>query len=121
MTDKFPENHSLLLKFYKNNPELIKSCPKKNPRLNYIINITKTLDQLKIPIFDTPLTKMEEIRKHVYEGGFKIWECEKDAVEFMFEDSSVQSRIKNSNILELGCGSGLVGELTRNRCFNSSS
>ena len=42
----------------------------------------------------------------VYEGGFKIWECAFDLVEYLAE-SGIQ--LSGMRVLELGCGAGLPG------------
>jgi len=43
----------------------------------------------------------------IYEGGFKVWECTKDLLEMISEKS--EELIDGKNVLDLGCGSGLVG------------
>ena len=42
-----------------------------------------------------------------YEGGIKIWECDKDLLEFL--PSIYNDSWKNKNILDMGCGHGLPG------------
>jgi hypothetical protein len=46
-----------------------------------------------------------------YGGGYKVWECSLDLIEFALGDERIVSRYKNngSRILELGCGHGLPG------------
>lgn len=41
-----------------------------------------------------------------YEGGFKVWESTKDLLDVITSDSS---KVQGKNILDLGCGSGLIG------------
>ncbi|KAM8975990.1 histidine protein methyltransferase 1 homolog [Pelodytes ibericus] len=48
----------------------------------------------------------------VYEGGMKIWECTFDLVQFL-EDSDVE--FGGKNVLDLGCGAGLLGILALKR------
>lgn len=45
---------------------------------------------------------------HVYEGGFKIWECCYDLCELVDSESA---NILGKRVLELGCGAGLPGIL----------
>jgi hypothetical protein len=42
----------------------------------------------------------------VYEGGFTVWECTFDLLNFLSENIKL---IKNKKIMELGCGHGLPG------------
>ena len=44
----------------------------------------------------------------VYEGGFKIWECSYDVLSYLSEPEQLIS-LKSINVLDLGCGSGLLG------------
>jgi len=41
-----------------------------------------------------------------YEGGLKVWECTYDLLHFM---SKQNDEFKNKNVLDLGCGAGLLG------------
>lgn len=41
-----------------------------------------------------------------YEGGFKVWESTKDLLQLLTVDTSV---IQGKDVLDLGCGSGLLG------------
>ncbi|KAG2377841.1 hypothetical protein C9374_008926 [Naegleria lovaniensis] len=53
-------------------------------------------------------TTNSDIVKNKYEGGFKLWECSEDLVEFLMNDSKfVNDNVKNRNVLELGCGHAL--------------
>lgn len=48
----------------------------------------------------------EDLRKNIYEGGLKSWECSIDLVDFI----SQQSLSRFSTIIELGCGTSLPSE-----------
>ncbi|CRG97234.1 conserved Plasmodium protein, unknown function [Plasmodium gallinaceum] len=50
--------------------------------------------------------KAKLVKQNIYEGGYTIWECTWDMLKFLhFEKFD----FKNKNVLELGCGHGLVG------------
>lgn len=53
------------------------------------------------------ITKASDVVPGQYEGGLKTWECSIDLLLFLKEEN-VQSV---SNVLEIGCGSGLPGIL----------
>ncbi|CAG7726628.1 unnamed protein product, partial [Allacma fusca] len=44
----------------------------------------------------------------VYEGGFKMWECTSDLVKYLESNSDVVIN-DNTKVLDLGCGSGVLG------------
>ncbi|SCU86677.1 LAFA_0E02366g1_1 [Lachancea sp. 'fantastica'] len=50
----------------------------------------------------------EDLRKNVYEGGLKSWECSIDLVEAL--STSAHRGTLHSTILELGCGTSLPSE-----------
>ena len=57
-------------------------------------------------------TKLSELMEHsdlksgVYEGGFKIWECSIDLIDYL---ASSDACMRDKDVLELGCGGGLPG------------
>jgi len=52
-----------------------------------------------------PGLKNSDLIPKVYEGGYKVWECSVDLVEYL----KTISGLKPKNVLELGCGQGLPG------------
>ncbi|ALC38605.1 CG17219 [Drosophila busckii] len=44
----------------------------------------------------------------VYEGGAKIWECTDDLLDYLAKNYKAD-QWKNKSVLDLGCGSGLLG------------
>lgn len=42
----------------------------------------------------------------VYEGGFKLWECTIDMVNYLVRENV---DFDGKNVLDLGCGHGLLG------------
>lgn len=50
----------------------------------------------------------EDLRKNVYEGGLKSWECSIDVVDYMSDPSSTLESV--DCVLELGCGTALPTE-----------
>ncbi|GMF21927.1 unnamed protein product [Phytophthora lilii] len=49
-----------------------------------------------------------DVQTGVYEGGFKLWECAVDLVQFV-ETQLRQGGAMPADVLELGCGHGLPG------------
>ncbi|XP_053690650.1 histidine protein methyltransferase 1 homolog [Sabethes cyaneus] len=47
----------------------------------------------------------------VYEGGLKVWECTFDLGELIAEQGSYTKLFKHASVLDLGCGSGILGIL----------
>ncbi|KAL7684179.1 putative calcium binding protein [Plasmopara halstedii] len=54
------------------------------------------------------LTK-SDVQKGVYEGGFKLWECAIDLVQFVESQLREGKIVIPHSVLELGCGHGLPG------------
>lgn len=46
-----------------------------------------------------------------YEGGLKVWECTFDLGELMAESEQNRKLFQGSTVLDLGCGSGILGIL----------
>ncbi|CAI4229094.1 unnamed protein product [Auanema sp. JU1783] len=59
---------------------------------------------------DVHLMNLErsDITTHVYEGGFKVWECSIDLCNLIEQNKDT---IKDKTVIELGCGAGLPGIL----------
>jgi 2-polyprenyl-3-methyl-5-hydroxy-6-metoxy-1,4-benzoquinol methylase len=60
-----------------------------------------------LEIFDKKYKR--DIIPGVYEGGFKLWECEVDFLNYMKE--KLEGEIAGKRVLEMGCGHGLLGIL----------
>lgn len=43
-----------------------------------------------------------------FPGGLKIWECTSDLIEYL-ETHKTEISLKDTKVLDLGCGAGLVG------------
>jgi len=57
----------------------------------------------------TILDSSSDLISGVYEGGFKIWECTFDLIDYLRKNSGLFTLQANSSVLDLGCGSGLLG------------
>ena len=89
--------------------------------LKYFLNIAQNLPKFNLTINGEDFKSQGEIKPGIYEGGFKLWECEKDGVDYFLENNiSLHEFIKshiplytktNPDVLEIGCGSGLFGIL----------
>lgn len=110
---EFTNHLNKLIQFLSENHKHIYNLEKDNNKINYIANIAKILDHLSIPVFNTKLSAYPDIKKKEYEGGFKIWECELDGTRFILEDNEYFNNIEGKCVLEIGCGSGLMGYLIR--------
>ncbi|KAL7630814.1 UNVERIFIED_CONTAM: hypothetical protein RMT77_007490 [Armadillidium vulgare] len=55
------------------------------------------------------LEEKSDLVPDVYEGGYKIWECTWDLLQHIKEE---KYDFKNCRVLDLGCGSGILGIAT---------
>ncbi|KYQ88745.1 hypothetical protein DLAC_10775 [Tieghemostelium lacteum] len=69
--------------------KLIKPIDKFNNETEQMINIQKT-----------------DLIPGVYEGGFKLWECSIDIINYLIDNNT---NLTGKNVLEIGCGHGLPG------------
>lgn len=53
------------------------------------------------------ITESSDVIPSKYEGGLKTWECSIDLLSFLKEEENIKFDV--SNVLEVGCGSGLPG------------
>lgn len=51
----------------------------------------------------------------VYEGGFRIWECTMDLMEYLQESDAGKS-MKGRTVIDIGCGIGLLGVFALKFC-----
>ena len=51
----------------------------------------------------------KDIVPREYEGGYKVWESEGDAVRFLENSGWFCAGLNGKRVLEIGCGSGLIG------------
>ena len=78
------------------------------PKLRFIFNILEIIKLLKVKVSGFGSSSLREIHKEVYEGGFMLWECERDATQYL---QKFQEYVKPAgwNVLEIGSGAGIVG------------
>lgn len=110
---EFVDHLSKLSEYVTNNPKHIIRLEREKNSISYTANVAKLLDHLSISVFDSKLSSYPDIKKKEYEGGFKIWECELDGAKFILDNSEVFNGIQDKSVLEIGCGSGLMGKLIR--------
>jgi hypothetical protein len=81
--------------------------------IKYVSNILDVLQKVKFKVKGIEAEKLNQLYAGVYEGGFLLWECERDAVEFVhysgWMDNFDHVAKEDAKILEIGCGSGLLG------------
>jgi hypothetical protein len=51
--------------------------------LRYFSNIAQNLPKFNLTINGSSFKSLGEITPGIYEGGFKLWECEKDAIHYL--------------------------------------
>lgn len=91
---------------YKTLIQTSKKNPSKKTEIKYIENGNENyLKNLTLPF---ELSNTEDIIHNVYEGGFKVWECSLDVIDFL-EEFSEKIILKDKSVLDLGCGQGLLG------------
>ncbi|KAL1462957.1 hypothetical protein WDU94_014754 [Cyamophila willieti] len=76
-------------------------------------NVSKMSDMKLIhkPLFEyESITNIShtDLKPNVYEGGYKIWECTFDLLKFVRDNVDICPK----QILDLGCGAGLLGLYT---------
>jgi len=60
-------------------------------------------------IQEFPNTYNSDLISGTYEGGFKLWECTLDLLEYLNNNTMY---CKDKSVLDLGCGTGLLGIFT---------
>jgi len=60
-------------------------------------------------IQEFPNTYNSDLIPGTYEGGFKLWECTLDLLEYLRNNTMY---CKEKSVLDLGCGTGLLGIFT---------
>ncbi len=88
----------------------------KKERFSCSISKTETSPQnisLEKVLIDNPVEllrhekmKNNDVIPQIYEGGFKLWECAIDLIQFLFHNNLIPS-MNGKHLLELGCGHAL--------------
>lgn len=78
-----------------------------NLEIKYIDNIFEYISNFKLPY---EISEKNDIIKNIYEGGFKIWECTIDLLEYLEEKYS-NLIFESKSVMDLGCGQGILGIL----------
>lgn len=77
-----------------------------NPLITeHFTNLTIRNWSLKL-VKEFPSTYNSDLIPGTYEGGFKLWECTIDLLEYLSNNSVLYNE---KSILDLGCGTGLLG------------
>lgn len=89
-------------------PDLTKPNVDSNGKaisLRYVNNAIKVLQYL---FKDTQIDEQNDIKKDFYEGGFKVWECTLDLLQYLNE-TMLPYELKGKSVIDIGCGHGLLG------------
>lgn len=79
-------------------------------QVEYLNCLTLPQEDLSGEILSAGLDKSDLI-PGVYEGGLKVWECTFDLGELIAEQETYTKLFKHASVLDLGCGSGILGIL----------
>lgn len=60
-------------------------------------------------VHECPNMYISDLISGTYEGGFKLWECTLDLLEYLSENPMF---FNGKSVLDLGCGTGLLGIFT---------
>nr|CAI5844621.1 unnamed protein product [Callosobruchus analis] len=97
---------SLLQDILKNGTVI---CVPNYPECRYM-DPSEIVRILKNHKSEAPVLKAEEnhsdLISTVYEGGLQIWECSYDLLNYIISE---KIEFKNAKVLDLGCGSGIIG------------
>lgn len=75
---------------------------------------TNQEDVLEILLGDTA----EDLRKNVYEGGLKSWECSMDLIELLWRSGN---EYKANQVIDMGCGTALPSSYIFGKYLESGS
>lgn len=78
--------------------------------VEYINCVSIPKEELGLDILSAEMDHSDLIAGR-YEGGLKVWECTFDLGELMVEKEQYKKLFHESTVLDLGCGSGILGIL----------
>lgn len=58
---------------------------------------------------DKSIENPNDLVPSVYEGGFKVWECTLDLIEYLDKSYHQALSLQGKKVLDLGCGVGILG------------
>lgn len=106
---KIIECPSVLINNYRNFIDQQKKC---SSNVISLLNNTYTLHKASVYKCESGLDHQFDIIPGKYEGGFKVWECSIDLVQYLIKSINTTDTLQatsTSNVLELGCGHGFPG------------
>lgn len=93
------------------NPDNLHVFPaSENILVEYLNCVSIPKEELGLDIFSAEMDHSDLIPGR-YEGGLKVWECTFDLGELMAENEQYKKLFQESTVLDLGCGSGILGIL----------
>ncbi|XP_044295345.1 histidine protein methyltransferase 1 homolog [Varanus komodoensis] len=86
--------------------KIVRTLPGKCHVNLYLVAVAPCEDAPGEDIASKGSSSQSDLITGVYEGGFKIWECTFDLIDYLSE-SEIQ--FAHKSVLDLGCGAGLLG------------
>ena len=91
-------------------PDLTKPNVDSNGKAISLRYVNNAIKVLRYVFKETLIDEENDIKKDFYEGGFKIWECTVDLLQYLNE-TLLPFELKGKNVIDVGCGHGLLGIL----------
>ncbi|XP_065341584.1 histidine protein methyltransferase 1 homolog [Cloeon dipterum] len=85
------------------------TCGKISLELGVAEDVLKIIEENEESCVKSAESQNSDLIPAFYEGGLKVWECTDDLLGFLSNPSNIQQKLKDSAVLDLGCGSGAVG------------
>ncbi|XP_050310575.1 histidine protein methyltransferase 1 homolog isoform X2 [Anthonomus grandis grandis] len=104
------DDNDVIKDIFTNCEEIPLSCGIKYFSTGHVLDILRSNEVSGDPIAGLSADEQHsDLQNGVYEGGLKVWECTFDLINHLTE---LKLDLKGKNVLDLGCGAGLLGILS---------